>query len=124
MQPAQGPATAPQRIDNLARQRLLRVVRRAEQLRDALFRRAEIANPARPPAIRHIAKMPHQTRHPALAALRIPDHRFNLRLFLCALRYIRTAPFLRAEAHIIRRVDDRAAVRPKLLQRLAEHIRP
>ena len=100
------------------------LIRRTESLRHTLIRRAEIANPARLLAIRRIAKMPHQARHPALAALRVPDHRLNLRPLLLALRHIRIAPRRRATAQIVGRIHRRAAMRPQFLQRLREHFGP
>ncbi len=91
-----------ERIQNLPRHCFFLIRGRAESLRDAAVRRAKIANPARFLPVSHIAKMPDQTRHAALAALRIPDHLLNLRPLLVALRDIRIAPVRAAEAHVVR----------------------
>ena len=101
---------------------LLCRVRLAEALSHAVIRCTEIANAAGFLAVRLVAKMAHEARHAALAALRIADHSFNLRLFLFALRDVGIAPVAVAAAQIVGCIDQYAAVSPELFERLLKNI--
>src|SRR5579862_3595853 len=115
MQLADGSAIHRQRIEDVARDSLLRLRQRAEPLRDAIFRRAEIANAAWPLSIRNVPEVTHKARHPAVIALRKPDHGLDLAAFLFALGDIRIAPLIAVPirpADLVHRIDSRSAVRP------------
>src|SRR5665213_3988914 len=96
MQPSHGPAAGHRAnlIQNVERQQPLRRRRLAIALPDAFGGSAEVADPAGPLAIRHIAKVPDQTGHAALIALRIANRLLDLRALLFSLSDIRIAPFL------------------------------
>src|ERR1700722_1385764 len=70
-------------------------------LRDALFRRAEITLPAKPPPIFAIAEMAHQRRHSTLACVGILHHLVDLRPPACDLRRVCVAPVAVSGGHMI-----------------------
>ena len=61
-----------------------------------------------------------QRQHAALVVFREANHLVDLRPLLLALRYVGCSPYLLTLVHILREVEDRTFMDPKLLNDLVE----
>ena len=95
--------------------------RRTPELPQHRSRRiAHIADSARPARVFHVAKVPHQRRHPALGGSRKPQHLLKLLGAILRLHRVSLLPARPARRHVAAKIHKSPTVNLELLESLVE----